>query len=103
MHRAPERRAPAAVSLFFALLALAPLGAFVVLALRAGANLKVSTQRWLASLVLAGLPEPPVSLGGPSPRPRLLYACAGLACIVLMAACWLAAGCRRSPRMVPAS
>ncbi|KAL4447820.1 hypothetical protein ABPG75_005039 [Micractinium tetrahymenae] len=40
MHRAPERRAPALVSLLFALVALAPLGAFVVLALRAGANLK---------------------------------------------------------------
>ncbi|KAL4442492.1 hypothetical protein ABPG77_005076 [Micractinium sp. CCAP 211/92] len=40
MHRAPERRAPAVVSLLFTLVAVAPLGAFVVLAVRAGANLK---------------------------------------------------------------
>ncbi len=41
MHRAPERRAPAVVSLLFTLVVVAPLGAFVVLAVRAGANLKV--------------------------------------------------------------
>ena len=41
-HRQPERRAPAVVSLFFALVALAPLGGYVVVALRLGANLKAS-------------------------------------------------------------
>ncbi|KAI7837704.1 hypothetical protein COHA_008497 [Chlorella ohadii] len=39
-HRQPERRAPAVVSLFFSLVALAPLAAYVVAALRIGANLK---------------------------------------------------------------
>jgi oligosaccharyltransferase complex subunit delta (ribophorin II) len=39
-HRQPERRAPAVVSLFFSLLALAPLAAYVVMALSLGANLK---------------------------------------------------------------
>lgn len=41
-HRQPERRAPAVISLFFALVALAPLGGYVVVALRLGANLKAS-------------------------------------------------------------
>lgn len=41
MHRAPERRAPAAVSLLFTGVVAAPLAAFLLLALRAGANVKV--------------------------------------------------------------
>lgn len=41
-HRQPERRAPGIVSLFFSLVALAPLAAYVVVALRIGANLKVT-------------------------------------------------------------
>lgn len=40
-HRQPERRAPAVVSLFFSLVALAPLAAFLLVALQLGANLKV--------------------------------------------------------------
>ncbi|PSC69378.1 dolichyl-diphosphooligosaccharide-glycosyltransferase subunit 2 [Micractinium conductrix] len=40
MHRAPERRAPAAVSLLFTGVVAAPLAAFLLLALRAGANVK---------------------------------------------------------------
>lgn len=39
-HRQPERRAPAVVSLFFSLVALAPLAAFLLVALQLGANLK---------------------------------------------------------------
>lgn len=40
MHRSPERRTPAIVSLAFTAVVLAPLAAFTVLALMAGANIK---------------------------------------------------------------